>query len=86
MPINPFYHLEHLLHWSDIIGATHSREYSGMIFEEGLISSDLSSIVWNYGDIASDGLKQVAEWGAIGTMQKEIKNHVNSCVFDFCNH
>jgi hypothetical protein len=34
-------------------------------------------IVWNYGDIASDGLKQVAEWGAIGTMQKEIKNHVN---------
>lgn len=34
-------------------------------------------IVWNFGDTASDGLKQVAEWGAIGTMQKEIKNHVN---------
>ncbi|CAF0809451.1 unnamed protein product [Adineta steineri] len=50
---------EHLLHWSDIIGATHSQEYS----------------LWNFGDIASDGLKQVAEWGAIGTMQKEIKNH-----------
>ena len=35
-----------------------------------------SLTVWNFGDIASDGLKQVAEWGAIGTMQKEIKNHV----------
>jgi hypothetical protein len=35
-------------------------------------------LVWNFGDIASDGLKQVAEWGAIGTMQKEIKNHVLS--------
>ncbi|CAF0865986.1 unnamed protein product [Rotaria sordida] len=50
---------ENLLHWSDIIGAVHSEEYS----------------LWNYGGIASDGLKQVAEWGAIGTMQKEIKNH-----------
>jgi len=50
---------EHLLHWSDLIGAVHSQDYS----------------VWNYGDIASDGLKQVAEWGAIGTMQKEIRNH-----------
>ncbi|CAF1011801.1 unnamed protein product [Adineta ricciae] len=50
---------EHLLHWSDLIGAIHSQEYS----------------LWNYGEIASDGLKQVAEWGAIGTMQKEIKNH-----------
>lgn len=42
----------------------------------------LSSIVWNYGEIASDGLKQVAEWGAIGTMQKEIKNHVSVWLFD----
>ncbi|CAF1629398.1 unnamed protein product [Rotaria sordida] len=47
------------LHWFDIIGAVHNEEYS----------------LWNYGGIASDGLKQVAEWGAIGTMQKEIKNH-----------
>ena len=38
--------------------------------------------MWNYGDIASDGLKQVAEWGAIGTMQKEIKNHVKLCLID----
>ncbi|CAF4293399.1 unnamed protein product [Rotaria socialis] len=50
---------EHLLHWSDIIGTVHSDQYS----------------LWNYGDTASDGLKQIAEWGAIGTMQKEIKNH-----------
>ncbi|CAF3884016.1 unnamed protein product [Rotaria sp. Silwood1] len=33
---------EHLLHWSDIIGAVHSEEYS----------------LWNFGDIASNGLKQ----------------------------
>ncbi|CAF4805174.1 unnamed protein product [Rotaria sp. Silwood1] len=32
---------EHL-HWSDIIGAVHSEEYS----------------LWNFGDIASNGLKQ----------------------------
>ncbi|CAF0985774.1 unnamed protein product [Didymodactylos carnosus] len=31
--------------------------------------------VWEYGNIASDGLKHVAEWGAIGTMQKELRNH-----------
>jgi hypothetical protein len=44
------------------------------------------SVVWNYGDTASDGLKQVAEWGAIGTMQKEIKNHVNFCLIVNFNH
>jgi hypothetical protein len=53
--------VEAVIHWSNIIGATHSRNYS----------------FWDYGSYASLGLKELAEYGIIRTLQEEIKNHVN---------
>ncbi|CAF0721201.1 unnamed protein product, partial [Brachionus calyciflorus] len=52
---------EALTHWSNIIGASHSRNYS----------------VWELGGHASLGLKELAEFGIIRTMEEEIKNHSN---------
>lgn len=52
--------LEWLTHWSNIIGATHSSNYS----------------IWQYGGYASLGLKELAEYGVIRTLEEEIKNHV----------
>uniref|UniRef100_A0A4W3K1N1 Spondin-1 n=1 Tax=Callorhinchus milii TaxID=7868 RepID=A0A4W3K1N1_CALMI len=44
-------------HWSAIIGASHSKNY----------------ILWEYGGYASDGVKQVAEWGSPVKMEEEIR-------------
>lgn len=51
---------EWLTHFSDIIGASHSADYR----------------VWEYGGIASDGLRQVAEWGATRQLETELKSEV----------
>ena len=51
---------EWLTHFSDIIGASHSSDYR----------------VWEYGGIASDGLRQVAEWGATRQLETELKAEV----------
>ena len=50
-----------MLHWSNIIGATHSKNYT----------------LWEFGGYASLGLKELAEFGIIRTLEAEIKNHVN---------
>lgn len=49
---------EWLLHFSDIIGASHSPEYS----------------VWQEGQLASEGIRQVAEWGATRHLETELKS------------
>lgn len=51
---------EWLTHFSDIIGASHSADYR----------------VWEYGGIASDGLRQVAEWGSTQALESELKAEV----------
>ena len=52
---------EALIHWSNIVGASHSRNYT----------------VWQYGGYASPGLKELAEFGIIRTLEHELKNHVS---------
>lgn len=53
---------EWLLHFSDIIGASHSPDYN----------------VWRSGEIASEGIRQVAEWGATRHLETELKSKVFS--------
>ncbi|XP_067945663.1 spondin-1-like [Watersipora subatra] len=48
---------ESLLHWSDIIGASHSPSYS----------------LWSYGTLATTGVKEVCEYGWPRTLEGEIK-------------
>ena len=56
---------EWLTHFSDIIGASHSADYR----------------VWEYGGIASDGLRQVAEWGSTQALESELKSEVEFTSF-----
>ncbi|ODM98856.1 Spondin-1 [Orchesella cincta] len=49
---------EWLLHFSDIIGASHSQDL----------------LVWQPGETASEGLRQVAEWGATRHLENELKS------------
>jgi len=56
---------EWLTHFSDIIGASHSADYR----------------VWEYGGIASDGLRQVAEWGSTRQLETELKSEVIISLF-----
>ncbi len=53
---------EWLTHWSNLIGASHAINYT----------------LWQYGDLASNGLKDLAEYGIIRTLEEEIKNHVTN--------
>ncbi|XP_076067387.1 spondin-1-like [Oratosquilla oratoria] len=58
---------EWLTHFSDIIGASHSADYR----------------VWEYGGFASDGLRQVAEWGSTQTLESELKrqsDHIRTII------
>lgn len=50
-----------LLHWSNILGASHSRKY----------------MVWQYGQHASRGVKELCEFAYTRTLEKEIKQHVS---------
>ncbi|XP_053683721.1 spondin-1-like [Sabethes cyaneus] len=47
-----------LTRFSDVIGASHTVDYR----------------FWEYGQVASDGLKQVAEHGSTRTLESELKN------------
>ncbi|KAL7645703.1 UNVERIFIED_CONTAM: hypothetical protein RMT77_002580 [Armadillidium vulgare] len=58
---------EWLTHFSDIIGASHSNDYR----------------VWEYGGLASDGLRQVAEWGSTRVLESELKrqsDHIRTII------
>ncbi|KAI1706858.1 thrombospondin type 1 domain-containing protein [Ditylenchus destructor] len=54
--------LEHLTHFTDMLGASHSKNYS----------------LWKMGDIATDGLKEIAEWGDFNPRLSEIQGDRNS--------
>uniref|UniRef100_A0A914I7F5 Spondin-1 n=1 Tax=Globodera rostochiensis TaxID=31243 RepID=A0A914I7F5_GLORO len=49
--------LEHLTHFTDMLGASHSKHYH----------------LWRFGAIASDGLKEIAEWGNTYKGEAEMK-------------
>ena len=51
-----------LLHWSNIVGASHSKEY----------------VIWDYGDYASKGVKEVCEFGYTRTLEQEMRQHVST--------
>jgi hypothetical protein len=51
-----------LTHFSDLIGASHKHNYS----------------FWGEGQLASDGLRQVAEWGSVRGMEAELRAQVTS--------
>uniref|UniRef100_A0A5S6Q5X9 Spondin-1 n=1 Tax=Trichuris muris TaxID=70415 RepID=A0A5S6Q5X9_TRIMR len=53
--------LEHLTHFSDIIGASHSSRY----------------VMWAYGGYASDGMKELAEWGNTQAFEQEIREQAS---------
>jgi hypothetical protein len=55
-----------LTHFSDLIGASHSPAYTE----------------YAVGGYASDGFKELAEWGNTHKMEMEMKEHV-SCTFNF---
>lgn len=59
---------ESLLHWSDIIGASHSPGYT----------------VWSYGQLATSGVKEVCEYGWPRTLEGEIKLQVNHKYRPYC--
>jgi len=57
-----------LLHFSDIIGASHSADFFR---------------VWEYGGYASKGLEQVAKWGSPRVLESELKaesNHIRTII------
>jgi hypothetical protein len=60
-----FFLKEGLTHWSNIIGAVHARNFT----------------LWEYGGYSSEGLKELAEFGIIRTLEQEIKNHVKNYPF-----
>uniref|UniRef100_A0A915DFT7 Spondin-1 n=1 Tax=Ditylenchus dipsaci TaxID=166011 RepID=A0A915DFT7_9BILA len=49
--------LEHLTHFTDMLGASHSKKYK----------------LWETGGIASDGIKEIAEWGNTYKAESEMK-------------
>ncbi|KRX22328.1 Spondin-1 [Trichinella nelsoni] len=53
--------VEHLTHFSDIIGASHSPRYT----------------MWTYDGYASDGLKELAEWGNTQKYEQEIREQTS---------
>uniref|UniRef100_A0A0R3S2S9 Spondin-1 n=1 Tax=Elaeophora elaphi TaxID=1147741 RepID=A0A0R3S2S9_9BILA len=49
--------LEHLTHFTDMLGASHSSNYT----------------MWKFGTIATDGMKEIAEWGNTYKGEQEMK-------------
>lgn len=52
-------------HWSALIGASHSKSYT----------------LWEYGGYASEGVRQVAEFGSPIRMEEEIRQKVGLAAF-----
>ena len=57
------------MHFSNLIGASHTGNFS----------------VWEYGGMASLGLKELAEYGIIRTLEQELKNQVRVQVSNLVN-
>lgn len=56
-----FFLVEHLTHFTDMLGASHSKHYH----------------LWRFGDIATDGLKEIAEWGNTYKGESEMKQNAS---------
>ena len=54
-----------LTHFSDVIGGSHNRNFT----------------LWQEGQIASDSLRQVAEWGSVRSLEQELRTKVFSFYF-----
>ena len=52
-----------LLHWSNVVGASHTRGYS----------------IWQYGGYATKGVRELCEYGYPRTLEQEIRKHVSVC-------
>lgn len=52
--------VEHLTHFTDMLGASHSGNYT----------------MWKFGMIATDGMKEIAEWGNTYKGEQEMKANV----------
>lgn len=50
-----------LLHWSRILGASHSEDYT----------------IWEYGKLASRGVKEICEFGHSNKITQEMRNNVS---------
>lgn len=50
-----------LLHWSNIVGATHTDDYR----------------IWEYGQYASRGVKEVCEFGYSSSLETDMKRNVS---------
>ena len=59
-----------LLHWSNLVGASHSKEY----------------MIWQYGAYSSKGVKEVCEYGYPRTLEQEMRQHVRLLIHgsNFC--
>lgn len=57
--------MEHLTHFTDMLGASHSTNYS----------------LWKFGANASDGMKEIAEWGNTYKAEQEMKDRVRVNAF-----
>lgn len=51
----------HFTHFSDVIGASHRRNFS----------------FWSEGEISSDGMRQLAEWGSARGLEAELKSQAS---------
>ena len=52
--------VEHLTHFTDMLGTSHSANYS----------------LWKIGGISTDGMKEIAEWGNTYKAEAEAKEKV----------
>ncbi len=56
----PTFAVEHLTHFTDMLGASHSPQYT----------------MWKMGNISTDGMKEIAEWGNTYKGEQEMKENV----------
>ncbi|XP_013383602.1 spondin-1-like [Lingula anatina] len=55
----PTGHIANLIHWSNLIGATHGPSYK----------------IWQFGDYASEAVRWVCEYGSPGKLETQFKQH-----------
>ena len=49
-----------LMHFSDVLGASHEKNFT----------------FWGEGQVATDGFRQLAEWGSVGWLERELRAKV----------
>lgn len=61
-----FFEDKRLLHWSNIVGASHSKKFR----------------IWEYGGYATKGVKEVCEFGYPRAVEEEVKRNVSRTTSD----